>query len=145
MNIAFREGGLTAAEQSAVSRGFEEHSASSGAPDYAKTQFSWIAHGSQEEMLGVLTADVLWDWLYVDELWVAPETRGTGLGRALMERVEEYAISRRLEGIWLWTQSWQAAEFYEKLNYEEFTRFENFPRGHTRIGYRKYLASESST
>ena len=36
-------------------------------------------------------------------------------------------------------QSWQAAAFYDHLGYEEFTRFEHFPEGHERIGFRRYL------
>ena len=56
-----------------------------------------------------------------------------------MQCVEEFAADESLQGVWLWTQSWQAESFYTKLGYEEFTRFENFPKGHTRIGFRKRL------
>ncbi|MCG8333861.1 MAG: histone acetyltransferase, partial [Proteobacteria bacterium] len=38
-----------------------------------------------------------------------------------------------------WTQSWQAAEFYEQLGYVEFARFDDFPKGHQRIGFRKLM------
>ena len=49
-------------------------------------------------------------------------------------------------GVWngcqwrLWTQSWQAGGFYQQLGYSEFTRFDDFPKGHSRIGFRKILA-----
>jgi hypothetical protein len=44
-----------------------------------------------------------------------------------------------LTGIYLWTQSWQAGGFYAKLGYEQFTEFADFPPGHSRLGFRKYL------
>ncbi len=88
-------------------------------------------------MTAVLTAELLWDWLYIDELWVSEELRGMGVGRKLMTLAEEFAASENLVGIWLWTQSWQAESFYKGLDYVEFTRFHHFPRGHSRIGLRK--------
>ena len=63
--------------------------------------------------------------MYIDELWVSPESRGAGLGRALMLRAEELAKSRGLQGLWLWTQSWQADGFYRQLGYDEFARFDD--------------------
>jgi hypothetical protein len=56
-----------------------------------------------------------------------------------MQLAEEFAISQSLQGLWLWTQSWQAEGFYKQLGYSQFTRFDNFPRGHWRIGFRKKL------
>ena len=79
--------------------------------------------------------------MYIDELWVSPASRGGGLGRQLMELAEEFARAQRLQGIWLWTQSWQAEGFYRQLGYSEFTRFDEFPKGHSRIGFRKPLNS----
>ncbi len=90
-------------------------------------------------MHAVLTADILWDWMYIDELWVSPASRGEGFGRKLMKHAEDFAGSQALRGIWLWTQGWQAEGFYRALGYEEFTRFDGFPKGHSRIGFRKYL------
>ena len=54
---------------------------------------------------------------------------------------EEHATRRGLRGIWLWTQSWQAIGFYSRLGFQEFTRFDDFPQGHTRVGFRKQLDS----
>jgi GNAT superfamily N-acetyltransferase len=141
MNIVFFQGELTAAEQTAVTSGFSEHSRLVRAPDYARVRYKWIAEGQQSDLLGALTADVLWDWLYIDELWVRPDIRGAGFGRKLMQEAEDFATGAQLQGVWLWTQSWQAEGFYRKLGYAEFTRFDNFPRGYYRVGFRKALAS----
>ncbi len=83
--------------------------------------------------------------MYIDELWVSSELRGDGLGTRLMRLAEKFAAKHSLQGIWLWTQSWQAEQFYSQLGYVEFTRFDNFPKGHSRIGYRKILSQTSNT
>jgi len=139
VDIRFRRGELTPPEKSLVSEGFRTHSEEQDAPEYEKERVKWLAFDERSDIQGVLTADVLWDWMYIDELWVSSQFRGEGLGRRLMEKAEEYAISRSLQGIWLWTQSWQAEGFYRQLGYSEFTRSNHFPRGHSRIGFRKQL------
>ena len=123
-----------------VSEGFHTHTEEQDAPEYKKERIKWLAFDERKEIRAVLTADILWDWIYVDELWVSPKSRGEGLGRQLMQLAEEFALSMGLQGIWLWTQSWQAEGFYRQLGYSEFTRFDNFPIGHARIGFRKKLA-----
>ncbi|MEM6818137.1 MAG: GNAT family N-acetyltransferase [Pseudomonadota bacterium] len=138
--ISFHESPLTRGEQKLVSAGFEQHSLINNVPQYLKRSIKWLAQDDHDALQGVATCNVLWDWLYIDELWVSEASRGQGLGKLLMERIERYAASCRLQGIWLWTQSWQAEHFYRQLGYCEFTRFDDFPIGHTRIGFRKRLA-----
>lgn len=140
VDIEFRRGGLTALEQSVVSAGLQKHTEEQAAPEYKKERFKWLAFDERKEIRAVLTADILWDWIYIDELWISPGCRGGGLGRQLMQLAEELAKSQSLQGLWLWTQSWQAAGFYRRLGYDQFTRFDNFPKGHSRIGFRKILA-----
>ena len=139
VSIKFDRATLSASEQALVSEGFQAHSLETDAPEYLKERIKWVASDDQNNVRAVLTADVLWDWAYIDELWVCPRARGSGLGRRLMQLAEDFAGAQGLQGIWLWTQSWQAEDFYRQLGYEEFTRFENFPRGHARIGFRKQL------
>ena len=137
--IEFRVGKLRDSEQAVVSNGFEAHSNERLAPAYDKKHLTWLAQSNDKALLAALTADVLWDWMYIDELWVAPAARGDGLGRQLMQQAEAHADHKGLQGIWLWTQSWQAESFYEKLGYDVFARFDDFPVGHSRIGFRKKL------
>ena len=139
VDIEFRRGDLTSSEQSVVSEGFQAHAEEQDAPEYKKERVKWLAFDEQNDIRAVVTADILWDWIYIDELWVCPESRGAGLGRQLMQLAEEFAISQSLQGIWLWTQSWQAEGFYRQLGYSQFTRFDHFPKGHSRIGFRKKL------
>lgn len=137
--IEFHREGLSVSEQSLVSDGFREHSEEHGGPEYQKARVKWLASDQDNKIQGVLTADILWDWIYIDELWVSPASRGAGLGRQLVSQAEDFAKSQELVGIWLWTQSWQAENFYRRLGYDEFARFDDFPKGHYRVGFRKYL------
>lgn len=122
-----------------VSAGFHAHTEEQAAPEYSKERVKWLAFDERNDIRAVLTADILWDWIYIDELWISPKFRAEGLGRQLMQLAEEFARSQRLQGLWLWTQSWQAEGFYRHLGYSQFTRFDDFPKGHSRIGFRKKL------
>ncbi|WP_227021240.1 GNAT family N-acetyltransferase [Oceaniferula marina] len=134
--ISPHDGGFTEIEQAVVAEGFRDHNSEHAAPEYAKKSQKWLVRDDQGVLVAALSVDVCWDWMYVDELWVSSELRGSGLGRRLMCAAEECARLQGLQGIWLWTQSWQAAGFYSRLGYQEFCRFPNFPKGHERIGFR---------
>ena len=139
MNIELCRTELTATEQAVVSEGFRAQTEELKVPEYVKERVKWLGRDERNEVRAILTAEILWDWLYVDELWVCAGLRGTGIGRQLMQLAEEFAVTQEFCGIWLWTQSWQAEGFYRQLGYSEFTRFDDFPRGHSRIGFRKRL------
>ena len=141
-DIRFQTEPLDVDEQSRVTAGFASHAREQGAPPFVRTDLTWRALDARGELVGVLTGVLLWDWLYIDELWVDASQRGTGLGRTLMLRAEQHAASASIVGVWLWTQSWQAEGFYRHLGYEEFTRFPDFPRGHARLGFRKTIARD---
>lgn len=137
--IQFSKGNLTAHQQNQLTAGFESHSQTQLAPPYHKERFNWTVQDEQGNLIAVLTADLLWDWLYIDELWVDDSCRGTGMGKQLMVQAETHAKTLELSGLWLWTQSWQAPGFYQRLGFEEFARLDDFPKGHSRIGLRKNL------
>jgi len=109
------------------------------APPYEEELFGLQAV-QDGRAVGHLTSKIIWEWLYVDLLWVEPAFQKHGIGTKLMRRAEAFACERKLVGAYCWTQSWQAPKFYKKLGYEEFVQFSNFPRGHQRIGFRKYLS-----
>jgi ribosomal protein S18 acetylase RimI-like enzyme len=78
-------------------------------------------------------------WLFVGTLAVAPECRGSGYGRKLMEEAERVAIDRGCEGMWLDTFSFQAPGFYARLGFERFGVIEDFPPGESRYFLMKRL------
>lgn len=144
-DIRFAPQILSDDERAIVNAGFARHSNEQAAPPFQKTPLAWRALSDEGTLMGVLTGQLLWDWVYIDELWVDPSRRGTGLGRELMRHAEHHANTHGFAGLWLWTQSWQAESFYLHLGYEVFARFPDFPRGHSRIGLRKTLQSPTST
>lgn len=140
MDIHFSEQPLNEQEQETVIAGFEQHSQQFDAPPYELKPLIWRLYDDEQQLVGVLTAKALWDWVYIDELWVSESLRGTGQGKELISKVESYAFGENFKGLWLWTQSWQAEQFYLYLGFEEFCRFPDFPAGHERIGLRKILS-----
>jgi GNAT superfamily N-acetyltransferase len=110
-----------------------------GIPSYIGEDFGLQIRSPQDELIANLHGKISWNWMTINILWVHPEHERQGIGSALMSRAEEMARAKQLTGSYLWTASWQAEGFYKKLGYEEFTRFDNFPPGHTRFGFRKYL------
>jgi GNAT superfamily N-acetyltransferase len=93
----------------------------------------------EERLVGGLIGKIFWNWLYADIVWVEEEFRRRGVGSEIMRAAEARARQMNLSGIYLWTASWQAPLFYEKLGYTQFTEFRDFPPGHIRFGFRKYL------
>lgn len=59
--------------------------------------------------------------VYVDELWVAPEYRGRGLGKALMEKADELRTELEASGIRLYVNvnNPAARRLYERCGYRE--------------------------
>lgn len=117
--------------------GFRQHSLELNAPPFEPKDLSWTVTNLEDKTVGALEVKVMWDWMYVDTLWVSDTERGSGIGSQLMKAAEDYSREQKLVGMYLWTQSWQAEDFYRRLGFEIFTKFDNFPRGHQRIGMRK--------
>ncbi|MDE2018522.1 MAG: GNAT family N-acetyltransferase [Hyphomicrobiales bacterium] len=102
---------------------------------------SLMARDGAGAPVGGLLGASHWRWLYVRQLWVAPEARGTGVGRALMERAEAIARARGCAGAYLDTFSPDAARFYAAMGYAEAGRIEGFPPGHARRYFAKRFES----
>jgi len=78
--------------------------------------------------------------LYVDLLVVPEELRGQGLGRELLAKAEDMAHKRGCQGLWLYTATFQAPAFYEKLGFTPFGHLPNYAAGHDNIYYCKRLS-----
>jgi|SRR5215469_481248 GNAT superfamily N-acetyltransferase len=128
----------TIAERNAAGACLTEHTGAAGGPALKFEPFSVLAF-CEGAVVGGVIGQVFWNWLYTELVWVEKAFRGCGIGKAVMQRAEERARELCLTGIYLWTQSWQAAGFYSKLGFENFVVFDNFPPGHQRLGFRKYL------
>lgn len=105
---------------------------------YARAEILIIARDAAGHLsggaLGVLDAG----WLFVDILWVHPAQRASGLGTQLMIALEQEALARGAEGVYLFTTTFQAVGFYEKLGYKEFARVDERPPGYSTVYYQKH-------
>jgi GNAT superfamily N-acetyltransferase len=80
---------------------------------------------------GGLWAGSIYDWLYVDLLFVPEALRGRGIGSRLMRMAEDAARARGCVGVWV--DTFLARGFYEKLGYEVFGTLPDNPRGSQRF------------
>jgi GNAT superfamily N-acetyltransferase len=90
-------------------------------------------------VVGGLWAYSVYDWLFVELLFVPEAMRRNGIGSTLMHHAEDAAVNRSCIGVWLDTYSFQARGFYEKLGYEIFGAIDDFPKGQSRYFFRKIL------
>ena len=90
-------------------------------------------------LTGSIIGKIFLNWLHMDLVWVAEDCRGAGLGRKLMQVAIEQAKSMKLSGVEVWTQSWQAPEFYLKSGFEEFAVLDDFIPGKKRHAFRYYI------
>jgi ribosomal protein S18 acetylase RimI-like enzyme len=90
-------------------------------------------------VLGGVSGDTHYRWLYLSSLWVDEAFRGRGWGRRLVERLEVEGVTRGCRAAWVDTYDFQAPRFYERLGYVEFGRLVDFPPGSARVFYWKEL------
>lgn len=100
-----------------------------GGADNSKEHWAFVVRDADGTVVGGVGGHFKWDWMYVQHLIVAPELRGEGVGRALMEKAEELARSKGVVGIYLKTLGYQAPEFYQKCGFEVNGVIEDMPKG----------------
>lgn len=128
----------------ALENGLNADAASKLVPPYRPEPFCVLQRDAGGKIVGGLTGQFTWDWLFVDMLYVEASEQKQGLGARLLAEAETAARARGCAGIWLWTESFQAPGFYQKQGFEIFCRFPDFPRGHQRIGLRKIFSAQQS-
>jgi GNAT superfamily N-acetyltransferase len=93
-------------------------------------------------LIGGLWGRTVYDWLFVELLFVPESMRGQGIGSALLRRAEETALARECIGVCLDSFDFQAPDFYRKLGYEEFAALDSPRRGFKRHFLAKRLATK---
>jgi ribosomal protein S18 acetylase RimI-like enzyme len=80
--------------------------------------------------------------LYIDDLMVAKDKRGLGIGKALMQKAEEFGLSLKAHKAWLVTgKTWkEPRHFYENLGYRQTGEFLNHYKHQDFVIYEKLLA-----
>lgn len=121
--------------------GLNAHAAQAGAPAYEETELSILLRDDDDKVVAGLTGTSVWNWLYIDIIWVDETLRGQGAGADLLRAAEEEAQTRDCHSVWVWTESFQASGFYKKQGYKEFVTMDDFPIDHKRIGFMKRIAA----
>jgi len=133
----------THVELELTSRQLLEHSRQATGLSVEHQPFGLLAY-SGDQCIGSAIGKIFFNWLHIDLIWVEESHRRQGLGKTLMEQLLEKAKEAGLSGIEVWTQSWQAPEFYRKLGYEEFAVLEDFTPGRKRHAFRYYITKVPS-
>ncbi|MGV3652150.1 MAG: GNAT family N-acetyltransferase [Devosia sp.] len=109
-------------------------------PQGLNSSLSLALRDETSGLIAGLSGSTSYGWLLAKVLWVAPEHRGKGHGRALMAKAEAEARRRGCHGIWLDTSMPDAEGFYRRLGYETFGVLENRPGDVTPEHRRWFLA-----
>ena len=106
-----------------------------GAPEHYRELTVLSHHGG--ELIGGLLGFTHWNWIFIQQLWIAQNHRGSGLGRRLVLAAEREGVERSCAHAHCDTFGFQALPFYQKLGYDIFGRLEDYPPGHTRYFLQK--------
>jgi GNAT superfamily N-acetyltransferase len=90
-----------------------------------------LARDDAGKVIGGIHGELVWEWLYIQSLWVDEEHRGQGIGGRLLASIEEAAASKDFCHSHLETTDFQALGFYLKNGYEVFGSLEGKPAGAT--------------
>ena len=85
-------------------------------PYYEK--FVFILKNDNGEIVGGINFWVVYEAVYIDDLWIEKPYRGKGYGKKLLEKVWNKFKDKGYDHINLTTREFQAPEFYKKCGYE---------------------------
>ena len=98
-----------------------------------------LLRDEQGQLVGGLTGQTEWGWLYVKLLWLSEALRQHGWGSRLLQAAEDEARKRGCKYVHLDSFGFQAPGFYQKHGYEVFGILEHYPPGYNRYYLKKTL------
>jgi GNAT superfamily N-acetyltransferase len=108
------------------------------------TPLTLLLRGRSGRLVGGLAATTYWGWLEVETLWLHPDLRGRGFGRALLRHAEHVALQRGCSAAFLTTFSFQARDFYLRLGWVIVGELADYPPGASYCWMRKALPATSA-
>ncbi|MEM6905220.1 MAG: GNAT family N-acetyltransferase [Pseudomonadota bacterium] len=115
----------------------DAHAEGQGHP-FAPASFGFAAR-ERDEFVGGLAGHLLYGWVYVRLLAVAPEARGRGIASNLLAAAEAHGLREGALGISLDTFGFQALPFYEARGFREIGRLPGRVPAETRYYLAKSL------
>lgn len=111
-----------------INKEFAEYGVQSGV-ELNFEEFHFVAEDEDGKVIGVITGRAYYNEVHIGDLIIDKNIRRNGLGRQLVEAVENAYKDKGYEKITLTTFGFQAPEFYKKLGYEvEFVREDKNPK-----------------
>ena len=98
-----------------------------------------VSNPDTREVIGGVLGRTSLGLCFIDLVFLPDEARGQSLGRRMMEEAEEEARRRHCRSVVLYTISFQAPGFYERLGYRRFGTIDCDPPGTSRIFFVKEL------
>jgi len=107
---------------------------------YHSIDVSYVVTEKQSgDIIGGIIGKIYRKCLAIDILWVDGQVRHQGIGRELMKRAEERALSEGCHFIHLDTFSFQAPKFYKALGFKIFGTLEGYDNDVKRYYLKKDL------
>ena len=75
-----------------------------------------VEYDENKNVIGGILGGTYWGWMHIDILWVDNNFRKKRIGSHMLEADEEEAIKRGCHSVHVDTMSWQAPEFYKKMD-----------------------------
>jgi len=108
-------------------------------PDLVSHKIVAAVRDQNGKVVGGVIGRLAGDSVYMEIVYNDEEIRGTGMGTRAMVLVEAEAKRLGATEAWLYTMSFQAKPFYEKLGYHQFGELNWLDRKHKRHFMRKDL------
>ena len=135
--------GATDEDNDVISLGLRAFNSAQTGLEMRPIPFSVFVRDESGTVQGGLIAQIVWGWLYVDKFWLPESLRRTGVGSAVLERAERWAMERGCRWSHLQTLDFQALPFYEGHGYVVFGALAGYPPPAGKRYYlRKTLSSE---
>jgi len=108
-------------------------------PDLTSRKITIAVRDASGGLHGGCIGRIAGDSMYVEVVWNDDEARSHGFGRRMMLMLEAEAKKSGTRESWLYTMSFQAKPFYEKLGYTQFAELPWLGGKHARHFMRKDL------
>lgn len=108
--------------------------------DYGDVRtFAFFIRDENNQIIAGANAYIIFGVVHTDQLWVHPDYRLQGLGRKLMENIEEYARDNGCKIATVNTMSFLAVKFYERLGYQKDFERSGYSKESNHIFFSKKL------
>lgn len=103
---------------------------------YTAGEFAVVMQEEGRIVAGAI-CEIDWGWLFFDSVWTDESVRGKGYGTLVMQSAETHAVQHNTMQSYLFTTTFQARPFYEKIGYTLFGQVDDHPQGYSFYGLEK--------